>query len=58
MDRQVFQRALGEAYCKKNKKIMGSMPDTLEVHKNIARSGTVYYTVGDSSLSDCLMRAK
>ena len=37
---------------------MDSMPDMLEVHENIARSGTVYYTVDDSSLSDWLMRDK
>ncbi len=53
-----FREHWGRLTAKRIKKIMDSMPDTLEVHENIARSGTVYYMVDDSSLSDWLMRAK
>ncbi len=38
--------------------ILDSVPETVFVNKQISRTGYVYYTVDDSSLSDWLERAK
>lgn len=53
-----FREHWGRLTAKRVEKIMDSMPDTLVVHENTARSGAVYYTVDDSSLADWLKRAK
>jgi hypothetical protein len=53
-----FREHWGRLTTKRVQKIIDSMPDTLVVHENKTRSGAVYYTVDDSSLSDWLKRAK
>lgn len=53
-----FREHWGRLTAKRVQAIMDSLPEVITVNEQIARSGSVYYTVDDSSLSDWLARAK
>ena len=53
-----FRKNWGRLTAKRVQAIIVSLPETVIVNEQMAKSGVVYFTVDDSSLSDWLERAK
>lgn len=53
-----FRENWGRLTAKRVQAIIDSLPETIVVNKQMSRTGSVYYTVDDSSLSDWLEEAK